>query len=157
VRARIPLLLCLALLAPVSALAADAPELHSPSATVSGVYLVTFHLNLLSVLPAGSTITCRARIAPNPAVLDLRNPQFAATPTAASSQAAVTGPAATCTAEIPFAWTLTSMQKGVILSYEIYAVSNSGLTQQLLTSSAGQSIGAVYPASSASLSLNLSF
>ncbi|MGO9317415.1 MAG: hypothetical protein ACLPXT_14740 [Terracidiphilus sp.] len=165
-RTRIPLLLCLALLAPVSALAAGAalaagsPEVRGPSATVSGVYLVTFHLNILSTLPAGSTITCRARITPNSAGLDLRNPNQSVTPAAAAGQATVTGPTATCAAEIPFAWTLASGQDGLatgqggmVLSYEIDAVSNSGTVPLLVRSSAGQSIGVLLPASGASLNL----
>jgi hypothetical protein len=162
-RDRIPLLLCLALLAPVyalatgAALAEGAREVRGPSTMVSGVYLVTFHLKILSALPAGSTITCRARIAPNPAGLDLRNPQLGVTPADAVGQAAVTGPTATCAAEIPFAWTLASGQDGIVLSYEIDAVSNSGSEPVLLRSSAGQSIGVVLPASGASLSLNLAF
>jgi hypothetical protein len=156
-RARIPLLLCLALLAPVYALAVDAPEVHGPSTMVSGVYLVTFHLKIVSALPAGSTITCRARIAPNPAGLDLRNPLPGVTTAAASGQAAVIGPTATCAAEIPFAWTHASGQDGIVLSYEIDTVSNSGSEPVLLRSSTGQSIGVVLLASGASLSLNLAF
>jgi hypothetical protein len=169
-RARIHLLLCLALLAPVSelaagaALAAGATDLRGPSTMVSGVYLVTFHLNILSSLPAGSTIICRARITPNPAGLDLRNPQPAAFPSAAPGQVEVTGTTATCAAEIPFAWTLASGQDGLatgqdgfVLSYEIDAVSNSGSVPLLVRSSTGQSIGAALPASGSSLNLNLAF
>ena len=155
--ARILLVLCLGLMAPVSALAAAAPVLRGPSAMVSGVYLVTFHLKFLSSLPAGSTITCRARITPNPAGLDLRNPQPGANIAAAVGQATVTGPMATCAAEIPFAWTLASGQDGMVLSYEIDAVSNSGPVPIVLRSSAGQSIGATSPVSGDSLSLNLAF
>lgn len=164
--ARIPLLLCLALLAPVDALAAGAAlaagsaDLRGPSTMVSGVYLVTFHLKIVSALPAGSTITCRARLTPNPARLDLRNPQPGVTTAVASGQAAVTGSTATCAAEIPFAWTLASGQgglasgqNGIVLSYEIDAVSNSGSEPVLLRSSTGQSIGVVSAASSASLNL----
>jgi hypothetical protein len=175
-RARILLLLCLALLAPVSmmaagstlstgtALAAGSPEVRGPSTMVSGVYLVTFHLNILSTLPAGSTITCRARIAPNPAGLDLRNQQPGANILGAAGQTTVTGPTATCAAEIPFAWTLArgqdglaTAQDGMVLSYEIDAVSNSGSVPLLVRRSAGQSVGALLPASSDSLSLNLAF
>jgi hypothetical protein len=168
-RARVPLLLCLALLAPSYTLAAGAtltsgavlaagtPELRGPSTMVSGVYLVTFHLNILSTLPAGSTITCRARLAPNPAGLDLRNQQPGANTAGAAGQTTVTGPTATCAAEIPFAWTLATGQGGIVLSYEIDAVSNSGSVPLLVRSSAGQSVGAAFPASSASLSLNLAF
>jgi hypothetical protein len=156
---RILLLLCLALLAPVSALAAGSAEVRGLWTMVSGVYLVTFHLNILSTLPVGSTITCRARITPNPAGLDLRNPQQSVAPAAAAGQATVTGPTATCAAEIPFAWTLASGQAsgqgGMVLSYEIEAVSNSGSVPMLVRSSAGQSIGAALPISS--LSLNLAF
>ncbi len=162
-RMRTPLLLGLALLAPVSAraagaaLAAGTAELRGPSTMVSGVYLVTFHLNIVSELPAGSTITCRARITPNPAGLDLRNPQPSVTTAVAVGQAAVTGPTATCAAEIPFAWTLASGQNGLMLNYEIDAVSNSGSVPVVLRSSSGQSIGVVLAASGANLDLSLAF
>jgi|CZKF01.1.fsa_nt_gi hypothetical protein len=167
--ARILILLCLALLAPGyslaagatlavgTALAADAPELRGPSTMVSGVYSVTFNLSLASRLPAGTIITCRARITPNPGGIDLRNSQPAVTPAAAAGHAAVNGSTATCVAEIPFAWTLASGQNGVMLNYEIDAVSSSGATQQLLSSSTGQSVGSAFPVAGANLSLNLAF
>jgi hypothetical protein len=163
-RLRIPLLLCLALLASGAALGAGVPELRGPSMTVSGVYSVTFHLNIASTLPAGTTITCRARIAPNPEGLDLRNPQPTAAP--ATGLATVTGSTATCAAEIPFSWTVTGGQGGLatgqdgfVLSYQIDAVSNSGSAPLLVRSSAQQSIRAAFPAvgGSARLSINLAF
>ncbi|MGD0801560.1 MAG: hypothetical protein ABR906_09610 [Terracidiphilus sp.] len=156
-RLRIPLL-CFALLAPLVALAANVPE-ERGAATVSGVYSVTFHLRLASMLPAGSTITCRARIQPNPVGLDPRYPQVAVEPVMGAGLAAVTGSTATCAAEIPFAWTLTSFQGGVVVSYEIDAISSSGGTPMQAPGSAARTVAAAFPASggSSSLTLNLSF
>lgn len=154
-RVRIPLLLCVALLASAAAPAAGAPEGRGSSTTVSGVYSVTFNLSLASRLPAGSTITCRAQVMPNQEGLNFPHPQLAATPVeTVAGLAAVTGSTATCATEIPFAWTVTSGQGGIVLSYDIYAVSNSG-TALLLRRSVRQSISAAFPASGGSVSLSL--
>ena len=128
--------------------------------TVSGVYVVTFNLRIDSTLPAGTTITCRARIVPSQGGsqgdLDLRNQQFAAFPVGtAVGRAAVTGAMATCAAEIPFSWTVTSGQGGVMLSYEIDAVTTSGSAPMLLRRSASQGISTTFPASGGSTSLSL--
>ena len=127
---------------------------------LSGAYSITFNLSFASTLPAGTTIICRARIAPNPANPGLGNSLFAATPIGTGvGLAAVTGSKATCAAEIPFAWTVESARGGVVLSYEIDAVSNAGAVPLLLRSSARQGIGAALPASgqTASLSLGMTF
>jgi hypothetical protein len=157
-RVRISLLLLVALLAPAAALAASAADQGTAPTMVSGVYSVTFNLNLASTLPAGTTITCRAQIVPNQGGPSLLNSQFAAIPVGtARGLAAVTGSTATCMAEIPFSWTQTSAPGGVILSYEIDAVSSSGSARLLVRSSAQQNIGAAFPASGASagFSINL--
>jgi hypothetical protein len=159
-RVRIPLLLCVALLAPVAASAAGGPELRSTSTTVSGVYSVTFNLSIASRLPAGTTISCRAQLVPSSGGLTLLNPRLVAFPAEkATGLAAVNGSTATCATEIPFCWTAASAQGGVVLSYEIDAVSNSGSAPMLLRSSAQQNLGVAFPASggNASLSLNLTF
>jgi hypothetical protein len=158
-RVRFPMLLCVALLSAGAAQAANVPEDRGALATVSGVYSVTFNLSIASTLPAGTTITCRAQIAPYQG-LNLLNPQLVAIPVGtAAGLVAVTGSMATCAAEIPFAWTVTSPQGGVMLSYEIDAVSGSGSAPLLVRRSAQQNIGAAFPASggSARLSLNLTF
>jgi hypothetical protein len=154
---RVPLLLCFALLASAAGAAAGTLEERGTPTTVSGVYSVTFNLNILSTLPAGTMITCRAQIAPNQAGLDLRNRTLAARPAAAAGRVAVTGSTATCMAEIPFAWTVANARGGVILRYEIEAVSGSGVAPPQVRSSARQNIGAAFPASgrSARLSLNV--
>ncbi len=157
---RIPWLLCVALLAPLPARAAGAPEPRGAETTVSGVYSVTFHLNLASTLPAGTTITCRAQIAPQPGGLDLGSPQPGAAPVeTAAGLAAVAGSKATCATEIPFSWTVAGAQGGVVLSYEIDAVSSSGSAPLLVRSSTRQNIVAAFPAAggSASLSFNVTF
>jgi hypothetical protein len=154
---RVPLLLCVALLASATGAVAGTVEERGTPTAVSGVYSITFNLNILSTLPAGTMITCRAQIAPNQAGLDLRNRQLAARPVAAVGRVAVTGPKATCAAEIPFAWTVTGTQGGVVLRYEIEAVSGSGVAPPQVRSSARQNIGTAFPASggNARLSLNV--
>jgi hypothetical protein len=157
---RIPLLLCIALLASASALAAGVPEIRANSSTVTGVYSLTFNLNLSSILPAGTTVTCRARIAPNAAVTDPWGQQFPAIPVKTVIKlAAVTGSTATCAEEIPVFWAAANARNGAVLSYEIDAVSSSGSIPQLIRSSRQQNIGVAYPASggNAQLSLNLAF
>ena len=71
-RIRIPSLLFVAVLISASALAGGVPELRANPTQVNGVYSLTFNLTLGSQLPAGTTITCRARIAPNQPGLDFR-------------------------------------------------------------------------------------
>jgi hypothetical protein len=150
------LLLCMALLASAAASAAGLPQPSAPIA-VSGVYSVIFHLNLASALPTGSILTCRARMAPIPGGLDLRNAPLATTPVAAG-QVSVTGSTATCAAEIPFSWTVTSPPGSVELFYEIEAVSLQGAAPVLLRTSAQRQLSAAFPAGgSANLSLNLTF
>ncbi|MFZ1086385.1 MAG: hypothetical protein WAN35_15595 [Terracidiphilus sp.] len=152
------LLLCLALLTWTAASAAGLPLERSFPFAISGVYSITFNLQIASTLPAGSTITCRARMTPIPEALDLRNAQLAATPMA-EGQVSVTGSTATCAAEIPFAWTVTRPPDGVELLYEIDAVSLQGGAPVLLRTSAQRQISAAFPAAGGSsyLLLNLVF
>jgi hypothetical protein len=146
-------LLSVALLAAAFATSAVGQEHFT---TVSGVYAVTFNLRIASTLPAGTTITCRARIVPSQGDLDLRNQQFAAFPVGtAAGRVAVTGSTATCAAEIPFSWTVTSGQGGLMLSYEIDVVTTSGSAPMLLRRSASQGISTAFPASGGSTSLSL--
>lgn len=159
-RIRIPLLLCVALLVSAAAQAASVPELRASSFTVSGVYALTFNLNLATTLPAGTTITCRARIVPNQGGLNPGSQQLSAMPVGTvTGLAAMTGSTATCAQEIPFSWTVTNAPNGVVLSYEIDAVNNSGSIPLLIRTSGQQNIGVAFPASGerASLSFNLIF
>ena len=153
------LLLCVALLAVQDGLAASVPREHNPVTAVSGVYSVTFHLNMASKLPAGSTIICRARIAPDQGGPSLMNSRSAAFPVAAAGIVTVTGSAATCVTEIPFSWTMEGARGAVLLSYEIDAVSGAGSAPLLLAGSARQGFGVVLHASGggANLDVNLSF
>lgn len=157
---RTPLLLCVALLTSASALAAGVPELRGSPTTLSGVYSLTFNLSIGTQLPAGTTITCRARIVPNQGGIDLRNQLPPSAPVgSATGLARVTGQTAVCAQEIPFSWTLLSARGGVMLSYEIDAVSDSGSIPLLVRSSGQQNVGLEFPAPGgrASLSFNLAF
>jgi hypothetical protein len=151
---RSSLLLCATLLAWMAARAAGVPQ-PSGLIAVRGVYSVIFHVNLASTLPAGSIITCRARLAPIPSGLDLRSAPLAASPVAAG-QVTVNSSTAICAAEIPFSWTMTSSPGGVELFYEIDAVSLQGAAPILLRSSAQQQVSAAFPAAGGSANLSLS-
>jgi hypothetical protein len=153
---RISLLICFALLAVQNGLSASVPRDRGALTAVSGVYSITFHLNVGSKLPAGSTITCRARIAPDQGGQSLINSQPAAFPVAAVGLATVTGSTATCVAEIPFSWSMESARGAVVLSYEIDAVSNAGPAPVLFAGSARQSAG-VAAGGRANLDVNLNF
>jgi hypothetical protein len=155
-RVRIPMLLCVALLASVFASAADVPKLRGSLTAVSGVYSLTFNLNLATQLPAGTTITCRAQVVPNQPAIDSGNRQPAVVPVRATAgQASVAGPNATCATEIPFSWTVTSERGGAVLSYEIDAVNNSGSVPLVVWSSGRQNVGLALPGFGGST--NLSF
>ncbi|MGA2351626.1 MAG: hypothetical protein ABSF70_14415 [Terracidiphilus sp.] len=156
---RILLLLGIALLTPTAAMAADASVLRAAPMTVSGNYSITFRLNIFSTLPAGTMMTCRVKMAPKQGGPDLLDSQLATIPVESTGLAVITGSTAVCAAEIPFAWTVWSAQGGVMLSYQIEAVSRSGSAPTLLKRSALQSLSAAFPASgsSASLSINVVF
>jgi hypothetical protein len=159
-RIRTPLLLCVALLTSASALAGGVPELRVGPITVSGIYSLTFNLRIASTLPAGTTIICRARIVPGQGEFDLRNQPLPAIPLGMTTGlASLTGSTATCAEEIPFSWTVLNARGGVVLSYEIDALSNSGSIPLLVKSSGLQNVGAAFPAPGgrASLSFNLTF
>jgi len=156
-RVHISLLLCFALFAVQDGLAASVPRDRSPMTAVSGVYSVTFHLNIASKLPAGSTITCQARITPDQAGLNLMNSQPAAFPVAAAGLATVTGSTATCVAEIPFSWTVENARGGVLLSYEIDAVSNAWSAPEAACCQCVAKHWSGVTGCGANLSVNLSF
>jgi hypothetical protein len=150
-RVRTSLLLCLALLAPLAALAAT-PLRHggsSSSSAVSGVYSVTFNLTIASTLPTGSTITCRAQIAPNQSGSYSFGQSSATLVETATGIATVSGSTATCTVEIPFAWTVSSTRNGVLLSYEVDALTSTSL---VVRSSMQQNITEAYPTSGGTVS-----
>ncbi len=107
-RLRNSLLLVAAILVPVSALAAtpDYQKSRTPSA-VTGVYAVTFNIDVVSTLAAGTTIFCKAQIAP--ALQGAEGQSGIVIPVeSAASVATVSGSTANCVVEIPFAWTLSS-------------------------------------------------
>jgi hypothetical protein len=111
-------------------------------------------LSLLSTLPLKTTITCKAQIVPGQGGPGLDNSHPAPGPVeTAAGLAVVAGPKATCAVKIPFAWTVTGSQGGVVLSYEIDAVSRSGAAPLLVRSSARQGISAPFPASGRNASL----
>ncbi|MGD0938833.1 MAG: hypothetical protein ABR905_03905 [Terracidiphilus sp.] len=157
---RILSLLCVALLIPASAVAAGVPELSGSPATVSGVYSLTFNLRFATALPAGTTIVCRARIAPNAGVTDPWGQHFPAIPVKTVIKlAGVTGSTATCAQEIPIFWASANARNGAVLSYEIDAVSGSGSTPLPIKTSGLQTVGVALPAPAgrAGLSFDLTF
>ncbi|MGB8261920.1 MAG: hypothetical protein WCE75_16275 [Terracidiphilus sp.] len=158
--ARISLLLALAALVPLAAWAGPAPGRRGGNtATVSGVYSVTFNLNLASTLPAGATIVCKAQIAPGGQQQFFQSQPAAVPVESAAGVAQVSGATATCAVEIPFSWTVNSSSSGVSLSYEIDAVNATGALPALVRVSGQQGVAESYPAAggTASLSFNVTF
>ena len=156
-RFRIAVFLLLASLPLLAAASAPVAEHRgSGPAAVSGVYSVTFNLNIASELPANSTIVCKAQIAPAGAAFPGFSQQVFAVPVeSASSVAAVTGATATCTVEIPFSWTVQTA-RGVQLSYQIDAVNAGGALPAVVRTSSQQGIAQPYPASGGVSSLAFS-
>jgi hypothetical protein len=158
-RSRIPVVLLLASLASTVAWSRPVAEHRGANPTaVSGLYSITFNLNIESTLPVNSTITCKAQIVP--AGADLNSSQFAAIPLeSASGVASVTGSTATCVVEIPFSWTVESTRGGVSLSYEVDADNAAGALPAVVRTSAQQGIAESYPSSggTSSVSFNVTF
>ena len=151
--ARIPLLLCFALLASGAALAAGGPEHRSNPTTVSGTYSITFNLNIASTLPAGATITCKAQIVPSQGGGFL-NQQAAAVPVeTAAGLATLNGSTATCVVEIPFSWTVNGGQGGVLLSYDLDALNSPGAAPAVVRSSVQQGVAEAFPSAGGSASV----
>jgi hypothetical protein len=160
-RARIPQILLLALLASAAVWAAPGANQRAGAApaAVSGVYAVTFIVNPGSAMAAGGAILCKARITPNLPAFENMNRGVAPVESAPGVVAVVgswrAGSAVLCTVEIPFAWPVSDRAGGVALSYEIDAVSGSGVAAVRT----GQGIAVAYPqmGGTASVRLNVAF
>ncbi len=138
--------LMLLLVVTMAPLAGNAVASTDGQRAVGGVFVIHFHLNVASTLPAGSTITCKARIAPDAPTLAEAGRRSAVTPVeTATGVALITGSAAECAVEIPFSWTVNDAQSGVTLSYQVEAISVSGPFPLVVRSSAQEGIGLDYP------------
>jgi hypothetical protein len=158
-RSRIPVVLLLASLVSAPAWSRPVAEHRGAPTAVSGVYSITFNLNIESTLPANSTITCKAQIVPAGANMNSFNFQYAAIPLeSASGVASVTGSTATCVVEIPFSWTVEST-RGVSLSYEVDADNAPGALPAVVRTSTQQGIAESYPSSggTSAVSFNVTF
>jgi hypothetical protein len=154
-RLRASLFTLAATLIPFSALAAT-PEHHhgggnSPS-VVTGAYSITYNIDVVSTLPAGATIVCKAQIAPALQGVEGQNGQIVPIESAASI-ATVSGSTATCVVQIPFAWTLNANQTNVVLNYEIQAVNASATLPVVVRNSVLQGVSEPLPASGATSAL----
>jgi hypothetical protein len=159
-RSRISLFLLFASLASTTAWSRPVAEHHGQGPTAeSGVYSITFNLNIVSTLPANSTITCKAQIAPAGSMESSFNQQAAVPVESASGVAAVTGATATCLVEIPFSWSVERARNGASLSYEIDAVNASGTLPAVVRTSIQQGVAEAYPSSggTSSVSFNVTF
>ncbi len=115
---------------------ADTPSPATPVAS-AGAYLLNFDLTGMAPVPAGTTITCRARVIPS---LPSRNgPNVSA----GESRGMVDGSKARCAVQVPLLSVLGRAQDGVLVSYEIAAVLPTGVT---VWSVADQGIAVAYPA-----------
>ncbi len=135
--------------------AADQLDNAGPAA-VSGNYTVSFNVSLGSTVPAGATITCRAKVAPNGTFFGSLG--RGAVPVG-TGVARVTGNTANCSVEIPFSWTVNDPRNGAALSYEIEAVNGSGPLPGAVRTLTQQNIGVAYPpgGGAARLSFNVAF
>ncbi|HEY1901747.1 MAG TPA: hypothetical protein VGG56_04915 [Terracidiphilus sp.] len=155
-RAKSPQILLLMLLVFTAVWAAHAADTYSGAAsqTASGAYAVTFHVTVAPSVPDGSTIACKARIAPM--LLVLENPGSAAVPVeSAQGIATVIGSTADCMVQLPFAFAVADAANGAALSCQIEAYTSAGpifLRSQ-------QDIAVPYPqaGATANLLLDLSF
>ena len=107
-------LLCVLATVVVASLGWDAP-----AASSALVYQVNFNVRLSDAIPAGSVITCRARIAPDLAAG--RPGALAPTAGTAASVATVTGSVAHCALEFPVTWAAVDARRAALLSYEVEA------------------------------------
>jgi hypothetical protein len=151
-RLRNALLLLAAILVPLYSLAAtpDRQENGHSAAPVTGTYSVTYDIDLVSTLPAGTTIVCKTQIAP---VLQGAEGQsgMVVPVESAASVATISGSTATCSVEIPFAWTLSASQANVVLNYEIQAVNATGTLPLVVRNSVLQRTSEAQPATTSSL------
>jgi hypothetical protein len=160
-RARIAQILPLALWASAAVWAAPAADQRAGAApaAVSGVYAVTFSVNPGSAVAAGGAITCKAKIAPNlPAIENMNRgvvPVESSPGMVTVAGSGRVGSPVLCSVEIPFAWPVSDRAGGVVLSYEIDAVSGSGVAAVRT----GQGIVVAYPEMgvTASVRLNVTF
>jgi hypothetical protein len=131
------------------------PRGVSSAVAVSGVYTVLFEVNLGTAAPAGTVITCRAKIAPNLPVFDNMNrgtvPVESAVGVATVTSSSLAGSTANCSVEIPFAWTVVDAQNGVGLSYEVELVSGG----MPIAGRSQQGISAPYPPAGGAARLNV--
>jgi hypothetical protein len=122
---------------------------------VSGMFSVTFNIEPVSSAVAGGLIECKAKIAPRLSAFENLSGDVAPVASAAGVASPVAaGPAGSsvnCSVEIPFAWLVNDRGNGIALSYEIDAVSGSGVAA-LRTQ---QPIGMAYPVAGGTANVNL--
>jgi hypothetical protein len=123
------------------------------------VYQVTFHVTVLSGLPADTTVACRAAIAPALGLdREAGRGSGSAIAESALSMAELRGETAVCMVRIPFAWCLTGSANGglpgVMLSFEVDAV-QGGVVRRFVQ----QPLAEYLPARGGSrdISLNITF
>jgi hypothetical protein len=139
--------------------AAPVAQRKNGSTFVSGVYSVTFNLSIASTLPAGSTLVCKAQIAPNMQQNYYFSQMQAVPVEAAWSVATISGTTATCAIEIPFSWTLSSVSNTATLAYEIDAMNTNSALPSVVRVSRQTGLAAAYPTSggASSLIFNVTF
>ncbi len=154
--ARVSLLSLATLAASATAWTAPAADqrLSSLPTAVSGAYSLTFNINFTSPIPAGATIACKARIAPNLSSFNAgATPIESATGSSIVTGSFFTGSRAICAVEIPFSWTVTGSGNGVAVTYDIHAITPVG--SQSIPMRAQEGIFAAYPAPGATASIRI--
>ncbi len=144
----LPLMLIVA--AAIWAVHATGQNSVTAPATNSGAYAITFNVKAPTTVATGSTITCRARIAPKLSAIE--NLIGQATPVeSAQGVATLVGSSANCTVLLPFSFPAGDPRDGAALSYEIDAANGSSL-EAVRTQN---SIAVPYPQNGANASLRL--
>jgi hypothetical protein len=146
-------ILALLLLASAAIFGANAANQNSEAAqpAAKGAYAVSFHVNTPTTVPDGATIACKARIAPQPTVLERLTRRHAAPIESTTGFANVANSSATCTVATQFAFNVADPRVGAALSYQIEAYTSAGP----VFSRTQQGIPVAYPQGGATASLPL--
>jgi hypothetical protein len=131
---------------------ASGSRVEAATATASGSYALTFHVAAPTTVPDGSTLTCKATVAPKLSLFD----RLVARPAPAESVEGVgkvVGSSGNCTVQVPFAFAVRDRGNGAALSYRIDAFTSEG--PAFVRTQQGIPVAYPQPGTTASLSLGV--
>jgi hypothetical protein len=129
------------------------PDSAVAAQTVSGAYAVTFSVKAPSTIQSGSSVTCKARIAPR--LTGQGNGPETVPAQTAQGVATLSGLAANCTVVVPFSFASGDPRGGAALSYEIDAV--NGTTLEAVRKQEGIAVAYPQPGATANVHLDVNF